>query len=99
MGAVRRTGVVVSRVTLREYGGPATPGGGQVLNGEPMPNTLVIATSRRGAMTRVTTDSRGAFVFKLPAGTYSLSSQCAVVTTVQVRSGVKLDRDLVCSVP
>ena len=85
--------------TLREYGGPATPSGGQALNGEPMPKTEVIATSRTGAKTSVTTDSHGVFVFKLQAGTYSLSSRCAVVTTVHVRSGAKLDRNLVCSVP
>jgi hypothetical protein len=91
------TGAVTG--TLREYGGPATPGGGQALNGEPMPNTVVIATSRTGARTRATTNSQGVFVFKLHPGTYSLSSRCAVVTTVQVRSGAKLDRDLVCSVP
>lgn len=91
------TGTVTG--TLRQYGGPATPNDGQALDGEPMANTVVIATSTAGAKTRVATDSHGVFVFELHVGTYRLSSQCAVETTVQVRAGAKLDRDLICSVP
>lgn len=91
------TGTVTG--TLRQYGGPATPSGGQALSGKLIPNTVVTATNTAGAKTQAVTDSHGVFVFKLQAGTYRLSSQCAVVTTVQVRSGAKLDRDLTCSVP
>ncbi len=89
--------------TVRMYGGPAAPGGGMTLNGEPLPNSPVSLWSGGHEVASATTDAQGHFTLTAPAGTYDSVQVCGgtspVADTVTVAKNQTTQHDISCPVP
>lgn len=86
---------------VRGYGGPATVVNGsthQVLNGDPMADQEVTASSSGKVAASTVTDSGGRYVLRLPPGTYTVIA-CITQVQITLRAGQSKTADLSCSVP
>jgi hypothetical protein len=88
-------GTLTGRALL--YGGPATPGGGQALNGAPGQGVTVKVLKNDTQIAAEVTGTDGTFTFQLPAGTYTIEG--CEQTTADVTANTSTVHDLSCPVP
>jgi hypothetical protein len=84
------------------YGGPAVPGGGGALNGDPYSDGTVSLWSNGRQAASTTTDAQGRFTVTLAPGTYGIESCGGApppVETVTVAGGQTTQHDISCQVP
>jgi hypothetical protein len=88
-------GTLTGRALL--YGGPATPGGGQALNGAPGQGVTVKVLKNDTQVAAEVTGADGTFTFQLPAGTYTIEG--CEQTTADIAANTSTVHDLSCPVP
>lgn len=100
-GGSAGVGMVVG--TARMYGGPAVQGGGQTLNGVPLPNSSVSLWSKGRRVASTTTDAQGRFTLTAPPGIYDAVQACGglepLPDTLTLAKDQTTQHDITCPVP
>lgn len=88
--------------TVRVYGGPATPGGGQAMTGQPAAGATVSLSSNGHEAASTTADAQGRFTLTVAAGNYGVQgcgASSSLGETVTVTENQTTLHDINCSVP